>query len=160
MNLILNLKQTVFLLLCAGMLAAGFQSCTKDDDMKADGKVTISGKWLLTAQTYKIISNGNTILDQKPTQFNGAYYNFNADGSMEAKSIDTDKSFVMKYTLEGDLLTLIHTESKDHFESKELLRVTKLTKTDLHLSLTPKDNEPYLTAPDGSYVELDFVKQP
>src|SRR6478735_11600060 len=103
MNLIVKLKQNAFLLLCAGMLAAGFQSCTKDDNVKADDKATINGKWLLTAKTYKIISNGNTILDQKSNQFNDAYYKFNADGSLEAKTIDVDNSFVMKYTLEGDL---------------------------------------------------------
>lgn len=156
MHLITNIKQKAFLLFIPMLLAASFFSCTKDDEVAIDNKTLIIGKWNLTHETVKQISNGATIRDEESTDLNGAYYQFNADNTITYKVVTGDV-YNMNYSLVGDSLTFIHTQG-EHKGHKEFLWVKKLTNTEMHLSYLPKQNEPYLEAPNGTYIEWDLKK--
>ncbi|MBB5395629.1 hypothetical protein [Mucilaginibacter sp. AK015] len=109
------------------------------------------------SKTDKRITNGAVVQDNTYTDMNGASIQFNADNTAEVLT-ESGNAFTMQYTLSGDLLTYIHTESHDYYGSKEILRIKKMTSNELQLTYSPQDNEPALTPPDGFYSEMVLTR--
>lgn len=157
MNLITNIKQKAFLLFIPMLLAVSFFSCKKDSKVDVDKDPLIIGKWYIKSKAVKRVLNGVTTEDKVYTDLNNASYQFNTDNKVTVQT-EEGNTFTIPYTLVGDSLTYIHTESQDYYGAKERFRVKKLTNTDLELNYLPKDNEPFLTPPEGTYIELVLSK--
>ncbi|MCQ6958785.1 hypothetical protein [Mucilaginibacter aquariorum] len=157
MNLIPNIKQNASLLIIPALFAIFLFSCKKDGKVAVNNNTLIIGKWYIKNKAVKRVLNGVTIEDKVYTDFNNANYQFKMDNTVTVLT-ETGNVFTIPYTLVGDSLTYIHTESQDYYGAKERFRIKKVTNTDMELSYLPKDNEPYLTPPEGTYIEMILSK--
>lgn len=159
MTLITTLKQKALLLFIPALLVTGFSSCKKDGKVApADNNSTlIISKWYIKSKAVKRISNGVTTEDKVYTDLNNANYQFKTDNTVTIQT-EEGHTFTIPYTLVGDSLTYIHTENPDYYGTKERFRIKKLTATGLELSYLPKDNEPFLVPPEGTYIEMVLSK--